>query len=259
MLFALLFSLSAHADPQLDRGRVAIQGMTGCYSVDYSYTETESLKAGYERDKRVYDVTNDKMVKEWIYVDDVSPTRLRLQHVLFAVGLDGKVREGSFLKHTGEEWEFSAPYLYDFASTMHWDVKKLDAGLWSRRITNLDDGLRSACAGTWRLDTAYPEFSCSGYAPIPGREYRDMGRHDYQGLDRQNRVIVEPSSWLERENNVKIIQDAAGKTPLAREVGKIFYVKLPDAECAEARAFAEPRHEFWKVTREAWDLSLIHI
>src|SRR5262245_53190405 len=37
-------------DAQLERGLRAIQGMAGCYLVDYSYVETESLKPGYVRD-----------------------------------------------------------------------------------------------------------------------------------------------------------------------------------------------------------------
>ncbi|MGZ3650176.1 MAG: DUF6607 family protein [Bdellovibrionota bacterium] len=258
-IFALLslpLLAQAAAPSQLELGRAAILRMQGCYLVDFNYTETESLKPGYERDKRVYDVNQNKSVKEWIYADDISPNRLRLQHVLFAVGLDGKVREGSFLKHTGEEWEFGASYQYQFDSAQHWSVKALDAGLWTRRITNLDDGLRYSCASTWSTDTAYPEWSCASYAPIPGREYRDMGRHDYQGLDRLNRVVVYTNNWLERESNTKIIQDAGGKTPLAKELGKIWYVRLPDSECGAARDFATPRHAFWETTRESWDAVL---
>ena len=38
------------AGDALGRGLPAIQSMTGCYLVDYSYVETESLKPGYVRD-----------------------------------------------------------------------------------------------------------------------------------------------------------------------------------------------------------------
>src|SRR4029450_1466450 len=44
----------------LGRGLQAVQSMAGCYLVDYSYTEVESLKPGYTRDARVYDVNRDK-------------------------------------------------------------------------------------------------------------------------------------------------------------------------------------------------------
>src|SRR5262245_50745895 len=61
------------ADPARDRGLDALHSMAGCFLVDYSYVETESLSPGYTRDGRVYDVNRDKSAKEWITVDAVSP------------------------------------------------------------------------------------------------------------------------------------------------------------------------------------------
>ena len=75
------------AGDALDRGRRAVQGMAGCYLVDYSYVEVESLKAGYARDARVYDVNRDKSAKEWITAESLSPHRIRLQRVLFLTDL----------------------------------------------------------------------------------------------------------------------------------------------------------------------------
>ena len=107
-------------------------------------------------------------------------------------------------------------------------------------MTNLDDGLRYQCAARWTEDRAYPEWSCANYAPIPGRETRDMGRSDYQTLQRGTRIVVygaaQGGSWLERQDNVKTIHTDSGRVPLVRELGKNWYVRLPDAECAGARA-----------------------
>ena len=113
-------------------------------------------------------------------------------------------------------------------------------------------------ASAWSEDTAYPEWSCGkNYAPIPGRETRDMGRKDYQALDRSTRIIVygasQGGSWLERQDNVKTIHTDAGRQPLVRELGKNWYVRLPDAECAAGQAFAAPRRAFWTLLRETWD------
>jgi hypothetical protein len=44
--------------------------------------------------------------------------------------------------------------------------------------------------------------------------------------------------WLERQDNVKTIDGAHGRSPLAREIGKNWYVRVPDAECAAGQAFA---------------------
>ena len=78
--------------------------------------------------------------------------------------------------------------------------------LWTRRVTNLDDGLRYQCAARWTGDTAYPEWTCSNYAPVPGRgDARHGAAADYQTLDRTTRIVAYGTSWLERQDNVKTI------------------------------------------------------
>jgi hypothetical protein len=242
-------------DRQLERGLQALQSLPGCYLVDYSYVETESLKPGYVRDGRVYDVNRDKSVKEWIYPETLSPRRIRLQRILFVTDPAGAVRAGSEIRHQTEDWEYGASFLYDFVAPLTWHVRDLTSTpeLWTRRVTNLDDGLRYQCAARWTADTAYPEWACSNYAPIPGRETRDMRRADYQALDRTTRIVAYGTSWLERQDNVKTIHQEGGRVPLARETGKNWYVRLPDAECAAAQTFARPRQAFWALSRETWD------
>ena len=248
-------TLSAGADDPLARGSAAIGGMAGCYLVDYSYTEVESLKPGYTRDARVYDVNRDKSAKEWITAETLSPRRIRLQRILFLADLGGAIREGSLIKHQSEDWEYDAASLYDFVAPRSWQVRDLKAtpGLWTRRVTNLDDGPRYQCAASWTGNTAYPEWTCTSYAPIPGRETRDMRRADYDTLDRTTRLVAYGQSWLERQDNVKTIHRDGVRTPLAREIGKNWSVRLPDSECAAARAFAAPRQAFWELVREVWD------
>jgi len=257
-LLVLLGATSLWADATGDglaRGLAAIQSLTGCYLVDYSYVEVESLKPGYTRDARVYDVNRDKSAKEWITAEALSPRRVWLQRTLFLTDLSGAIRDGSLIKHQSEDWEYDAPFLYDFVAPRRWQVRDLKStpGLWTRRVTNLDDGPRYQCAARWTADTAYPEWSCSSYAPIPGRETRDMRRADYDALDRTTRIIAYGGSWLERQDNVKTIHRDGARSPLAREVGKNWSVRLPESECEAARAFARPRQAFWGVLREAWD------
>lgn len=251
----LLCSFVRAEDQQLAVGRRAITGRAGCFLVDYSFVETEALKPGYNKDNRVYDVNREKSVKEWIFTEELSPTRIKLQHVLFATDLKGKVMEDSTLKHTGEDWEYNAPHLYDFAVASTWKPRSLQAtpNVWTRRVNSLDDGPRYQCAAAWNLTTAYADWSCENYAPIPGRETRDMGRKDYQALQRTSRIIVYDRNWLERERNVKTIDQNGNRTPLAKEVGKTWYVRLPDTECSGAQAFVKPRLAFWLLTQQAWD------
>jgi hypothetical protein len=207
----------------------------------------------------VYDVNRDKSAKEWIAAETLSTNRLRLQRILFLSDLAGNTREDTMIRHQSEDWEYDAASLYDFVAPLHWQARDLRAtpGLWTRRVTNLDDGLRYQCAARWSEDRAYPEWSCSNYAPIPGRETRDMGRSDYQTLQRGTRILVygaaQGGSWLERQDNVKTLHNDSGRVPLVRELGKNWYVRLPDAECAGARAFAQRRRDYWVLLRETWD------
>ncbi len=259
----VFFCSCAHQSPstpeskvsQYDLGKKAVESLTGCYFVDYNYTETDPLKPNYKKDNRVYDVNRSKAVKEWIYAEQISTNRIRLQHVLFATDLEGKLLPDSELKHQAEDWEYDAPFLYEFTAPTKWTVKNLKSEdpLWTRRITNLDDGLRYQCAGKWRQDTVYPEWSCDAYAPIPGRESRDMGRKDYNTLQRTTRVIVYGDSWLERQDNVKTVHEEKGRQPLAKEIGKDWYVRIPESECAMAKEFVKPRKAFWSLLRETWD------
>lgn len=255
--FAFLFLVTATASfaaTEFETAREAILKMTGCYLVDYSYSETEGLKEGYTVDLRVYDANKDKTVRELIYPVEVSDRKIRLQHVLFFSDLDGKLVEESLMKHTGEDWEFEPEHWYDFVGPRHWKPRKPEGeGKWVRRVTNLDDGLRHQCVGGWKLGGGYREWACSSYAPIPGREYRDMGRKDYNTMERGTRLIVYGQSFLERQENVKTIHEGEKRTPLAREVGKNWYVRAPMSECRAAVEWVKPRRAFWDLVRETWD------
>ena len=250
-----LVAVPAAADPSLDRGLQAVRSMTGCFLVDYSFVEVEALKPGHVRDPRVYDVNSDKSVKEWITAETLSPRHVRLQRILFAADLSGAVRPESLLRHQSEDWEHGAKFLYDFTAPLTWQVRDLRGtpDLWTRRITNLDDGLRYQCAAPWKTGGGYPEWSCANYAPVPGRETRDMGRKDYNTLDRRTRIVAYGPSWLERQDNVKTIDADGVRTPLVRELGKTWYVRLPGAECAPGAAFARDKQAFWALLRETWD------
>ncbi len=240
---------------QKELGHQALNQMQGCFLVDYSYIETEPLQANYRRDPRIYDVNLKKAVKEWIFLERYSTDHYRLQHILFAVGADGKLNEDSFLKHQAEDWDYAADYLYEYTQPLTWEVRRTPdlKSKWVRRVTNLDDGPRYQCAGLWTQNAGFNEYSCEGDAPIPGRETRDMGRKDYNALQRTTRLISYDSSWLERQNNIKMTLKPNKKEVLAKEVAKNWYVRLPDSDCQAARGWAEKRKNFWTLLRQTWD------
>ena len=87
------------------------------------------------------------------------------------------------------------------------------------------------------------------------------------GLDahgrRQLAPAVQAHHWLRCRRStgpgvpVKTIDPGTGRSPLARELGKTWYVRLPDAECAPGEAFARERRAFWTLRREVWDSVLV--
>jgi hypothetical protein len=259
-IFAIIgIVLSANAQETFDQEKKAIEAMAGCFHVDYNFTEVESLQPDYKIDDRVYDVNKNKTVNEWIYPIHVSPTHVRLQHVLFSTDENGKIEAGEdgkpfYMRHQAEDWEYQPDYLYDFTSPAHWSPVALDAGSgkWVRKITNLDDGPRYHCAAAWDMSKKYPEWTCDNYAPIPGREFRDMKRKDYQGLKRSTRLIQYGNHWLERQNNIKVIHTPDVKKDIARESGKSWYLRVNQDECEGAKAWADERTAFWEVSRKVW-------
>jgi hypothetical protein len=233
--------------------------MGGCYVVDYSFHETQALKPGYSIDPRVYDVNGERTAMEWIRVIEQSDHHLRLQHVLFLLDENGKAIPDSLIRHQAEDWQLDPEWVWEYQGRSHWH--RLDthqtslAGQWVRRITNLDDGLRYQCLAPWHRAGERIEWSCGdNFAPIPGRETRDMQRKDYQALMRSTRVVTFPSSWLERQKNVKtlVAPDSGKREPLAEEVGRNWYVRAPDTECAEAARWTAEHLPFWNLLEETW-------
>src|SRR4029450_3762823 len=123
LVLVVATGLSADAAPDaLGRGLQALQSMAGCYLVDYGYVEVESLKPGYMRDARVYDVNRDKSAKEWITAEVLSPRRIWLRRILFLANLDGTTRSGTELRHQSEDWQYDARFLYDFVAPLSWQA-----------------------------------------------------------------------------------------------------------------------------------------
>ncbi|MFK7822592.1 MAG: DUF6607 family protein [Oligoflexales bacterium] len=188
---------------------------------------------------------------------DQDESEVRIQHFMQADDFAGNTI--FMMRHHGEIWkknpEYRYKYLGRFDGQDQWDVEYLDTEqeLWSRQITNLDDGLRYQCLGKWKEDTSFPRFDCSAFAPIPGRETRDMGRMDYNTMERQSSVLVYSDSWLERQKNTKVQFSTEEVNPLVNEVGKIWSVRIPMSECANISSWAEERQDFWDVLASAWN------
>lgn len=260
VLFASLSTSAIQADtyqpsnvltPDLEE----IKQLAGCYLVDYTYAETEAVDSNYTMDSRVYDA-NQYVVKELIKVVDEGENYVRLQHFMQADSHRGDT--AFMMRHHGEIWRKKPMYRYKylgrFGENDRWAVEPIGAlhAPWVREILSLDDGPRYQCLGTWVEGHKFSEFNCGAFAPIPGRESRDMGRSDYNTLSRQSSVISYGNSWIERQNNIKTKFSEGYKHALVKEIGKIWSVRLPDNECASVADWAEKRQAFWDILADVW-------
>lgn len=241
-------------DADFARGREALSRMGGCFLVDYNFSETKALAQGYTRDERVYDVNQKKTVLEWIYSVEEGK-KIRLQHVLFALDEQGQFMEGSLLRHQAEDWEYAPAYYFEYQGQSRWKKVRVEKpqGQWARRVTNLDDGLRYQCVGAWVAHGQRLEWECGdNFAPIPGRETRDMKRSDYQALVRATRLVSFPSHFVERQKNVKTVVAGEERKPLAEEVGRNWYLRMPEKDCQQAMDFTKARGAYWRLLQETW-------
>jgi hypothetical protein len=163
------------------------------------------------------------------------------------------------MRHHAEIWKKNADFKYKYAGNFdgqnRWDVEAIDSQ-WVRFVANLDDGLRYQCSGSWDEESYHPKFSCDAFSPIPGRETRDMGRTDYNTMQRHTSVELFGNSWLEKQINQKVVFDNGERTPLAEEIGKVWSVRLHDSECQNVRDWSAERQPFWDILSEVWSEAL---
>jgi hypothetical protein len=249
-IFSLTNFLFAHT-----KDEEAIRAMSGCFQVDHSFAEIEALIDDYNIDPRVYDATKNAIVKEWIISSVQSDASIHLQRVMQVDTFEGQ--NVVLMKHHSEIWRNQLQSIYDFHSKTKgidtWNLKANDENkTWSRLVSDLDGGLRYECLGDWEHGTV-SRFSCENYAPIPGRESRDMARTDYQALQRKTDLIIYPTSFMDRQDNVKIRVSADGeKLPFARELGKTISIRIPEENCQSAQDWSKKRLAFWNLVNEAW-------
>ena len=209
-----------------------IQKMAGCFQVDYSYSEIEALDPAYTLENNIH-----------------------LQHILMIPLKDRRF----MMKHHGEDWQPNPAAHYQYLGKNLWSPVAIDSTGWTRSITSLDDGPRYSCHGQWSIDAERKTWECQdSYSPIPGREYRDMKRNDYQGMTRSAKVLVYDWGWLERQDNIKVREDGDDKIQLARETGKIFSIRVDDSHCLEAQKWVDQRKDFWDLSRQVWNDILDH-
>ena len=223
--------------------REAIQGMAGCYSVDFSFREVESLQEGYEVREDPYHAA----AVEQIVFTELAEGVFELQHIL-------RIGEAGYLKHWRQVWRPNPSTTLSYTGSDTWEFRsqeQSDSVRWGQEIYQVADSPRYGCAAEWTHEESGSSWQCETLAPLPRREYTQ--RSDYHVLRRHNTHELTEDGWVHRQDNVKLILAEDGElVPLAREEGLNRYIRVDDAACGEAASYWTGIEPVWRVIQDSW-------
>lgn len=256
-LFTLLFCAPALSLASLDEDRAQLLNLSGCFLTDYNFAEKERLHESYsEADFQKNSKRYDASAIEWIELVEDTGDRLLFQRIMI---IDQGQPEPYVFKHHSEQWIYEPQFFYEYLGSGSYVPRELSQedrkGVWRRSVNSLDDGPRYHCIARWQKSekrNSKSTWTCENYSPIPGREFRDMKRNDYQGLQRKTQIQSSNWGWKELQWNKKVREDASAFIPFVSELGNTTYAKIDDKLCAPAKAFWNKRKDFWKIARKVW-------
>lgn len=256
--FILFTSSSQRLLASFEGDRAQLLNLSGCFLTDYNFAEKERLhesysQAEFQKNSKRYDAS----AIEWIeLVEDTGP-RLLFQRIMV---IDQGQTEPYVFKHHSEQWTYEPRFYYEYQGDgsyiPHNLSQKEREGVWRRDVNSLDDGPRYQCVARWQKSenqNSKATWACENYSPIPGREFRDMRRNDYQGLQRKTQIHSSNWGWKELQWNQKVREEAGAFIPFVSELGNTTYTKIEDKHCAPAKSFWNKRKNFWIIAREVWN------
>ena len=243
------FDAIAAATDAVDKDRAAILAMQGDYRVDFHFTETVPLKAGYERH-------DDKTTGgfETVLVVDDGPDRIVLQHLLVSPG-------GHVIKHWRQDWVYEAKARFEFVADQSWDVRGLApdraAGTWTQCVFEVSDAPRYCGTGRWNHRYGVSTWTSDrSWRPLPRREYTK--RDDYNAINAENRHTITPNGWTHEQDNTKTVRDGRQTAEtLVREFGFNDYRNIEAYDFAPAREYWDRTSAYWGRVRDAWERRML--
>lgn len=226
----------------------AIKKLCGCFAVTFNYAETftnDTVKKRYAHPLDNFAVT------EYAYPIEERRNKIVIQHLLVIPD-----EKGTVIKHWREDWQYEQREIWQYTNAREWtkvnrplsDVK----GQWTQSVWEVSDAPRYTGTSEWVQVNKENLWTSTTDAPLPRREYTT--RHDYNVLNRTNRMHVTEAGYLHEQDNKKIIRKAGiADSVLAEEKGYNKYVRLPESSCAQAKAFwTAARAGYWKDVRLTW-------
>ncbi len=239
----------------LERDRRAIVAMAGAYRTSFDFIETVGFTEGYTPG-----APYQSWGTEYVYVVADEPRYISLQHIIVMRFQqdDGAISEPMVVKHWRQDWHYESRDQFVFAGDRTWKKKRLSRtsakGRWRQAVYQVDDSPRYMASGSWQHRANYSSWtSDETWRPLPRREF--SVRDDYDALIGSNRHTIYPTGWVQEEDNLKAVVDAAGNIEalLAREVGLARYERISDFDWSAGDAYWEQTAPFWALVREHWN------
>jgi hypothetical protein len=240
-----------------ERDRRAILAMAGTYRVTFDFLEVLSFKpldmpiAPYQ-----------SWGTEKIYVDIDTGESISLVHILEMrfIQDDGSMSEPMVTKHWRQDWRYQPTHIIEHKGRDRWQRRSVRPAaannVWSQTVYQVDESPRYASLGRWSHNGSFSEWlSGETWRPLPRREW--SVRDDYQVLIGTNRHVIQPTGWVQEENNLKaVLTPARSPSPeqpyLAREYGVARYERIKDTDFSAADQYYKRTRVFWQEVRDAW-------
>jgi hypothetical protein len=240
----------------LERDRRAILAMAGTYRVTFDFLEVVPY---VKQDKP--NAPYQSWGTEKVYVDQDDGKSISLVHILEmrVVQKDGSISEPMVTKHWRQDWRYEPTDIAEYRGRDQWQMRKVGAagkGAWSQAVYQVDESPRYASVGRWEHTPSFSTWiSADTWRPLPRREW--SVRDDYQALLGTNRHTIDPTGWIQEENNLKaVVTEARGldaaRPYVGREYGVARYERIRDADFAAADEYYERTQAFWRDVRAAW-------
>lgn len=243
---AAVMAMLTQATAQSEQGHKAIKDLCGCFAVTFNYAETFTNDTVNKKTAHPIDTFS---VLEYEYPIEETDKKIVIQHLLVVPG-------GTIIKHWREDWEFEKRELWQYEKDKEWVKTQLPQdevkGKWMQSVWEVSDAPRYQGISDWVYTNHQLFWLNTTDAPLPRREYTT--RHDYNVMNRTNRLIVTDNGYMHEQDNKKIIRrDGYADSILAYEKGYNQYVRMPESKCAAAKAFwTTAKSGFWSDVRAVW-------
>ena len=250
----------ATADAEIgtfERDRKAILAMAGNYRTSFDFIETVGFTEGY-RPPAPYQSWGTELVT----VVEESERFISLQHILvMRISLpSGEISEPMVMKHWRQDWTYEPTQITEFIGNQEWETRLLAPDStrkqWLQSVYQVDDSPRYQSLGNWHHYRNYSSWhSDTTWRPLPRREF--SVRNDYDVLIGTNKHTINPTGWVQEEENLKVSLEENGEhRVLAKEVGLARYERISNWDWSEGHRYWSKTGPFWKEVRRQWSAEL---